>query len=451
MVYTSALQGTATLDVRAPGSTILPLLDTVLEQIPGPEVSPDAPLQMLVLALAYDGYKGKLGIGKLQSGSMSRRQDVVQIKRDGTRVMGKVAQLSIFSGLERVDVERVEAGEIVAVAGLPDIGIGETIADPLQPMALPPVAIDEPTVQMTFAVNTSPFAGKEGKYLTSRHLRDRLLKELETNVSLRVEDTDSPDRFLVAGRGELHLAVLIEQMRGEGYELQVSQPEVILRTENGVLSEPIELLAVQVPAEYQGTVIEDVSARRGELQQMKIIQSEDGNSDSDLSFTIPTRGLIGLKQVLLTRTRGTVIMHHVFQEYRPVRDRADLAPAHGSLVAFEDGISNAYALHMIQERGSLFIGPGVEVYRGMVVGQNSRDEDLDVNVCKTKHLTNMRASGSDEALTLTPPRQMTLENAIEYIGPDELVEVTPASIRIRKRLLHPEERRKARKDRRGTQ
>jgi len=449
IVYTSAINGTATLNLNKPGTDIAPLLDAILEQIPGPAIHADAPLQILVLALAYDSYKGKMGIGKIQAGSIAKRQSVVQIRRDGTQAPGKVTDLAVFAGLERAEVDKAEAGEIVAVAGLADIGIGETIADPDQPVALPPVAIDEPTVQMTFGVNNSPFAGREGKYLTSRHLRERLFKELETNVSLRVEETDSPDRFLVAGRGELHLAVLIEQMRREGYELQVSQPEVILHTEDGVVTEPYEELTIEVPSEYQGAVIEEVGRRRGELRQMKVVRGEGIASDTHLGYHIPTRGVIGLKNVLLAKARGTVIMHHVFHRYEPVDERAPMTASHGSLVAHEDGTSNAYGLYMIQERGSLFIEPGVDVYRGMVVGENSRDEDLDVNVCKAKHLTNMRASGSDEALTLTPPRQVTLELALEYIGPDELVEVTPANLRLRKRLLNPEERRKARKDRRA--
>ncbi|MEW6248055.1 MAG: translational GTPase TypA [Nitrospirota bacterium] len=449
IVYTAAIKGVATLDVNKPGSDITPLLDTILDRIPAPAISADAPLQILVLALAYDAYKGKLGIGKIQSGSIARRQNVVRITRDGTHVSGKVTELAVFSGLERMDVEQAEAGEIVAVAGLPDIGIGETIADAEHPIALPTVSIDEPTVQMTFSVNNSPFAGREGRFLTSRHLRERLFKELETNVSLRVQETQSPDRFLVAGRGELHLAVLIEQMRREGYELQVSQPEVILHHEGGQVFEPYEELAVQVPSEYQGAVIEEIGRRRGELRHMKLVHADGAASEMHLEYHIPTRGIIGLKNALLAKTRGTVIMHHVFKGYEPMDDRAPVVAPHGSLVAFEDGVSTAYALFMTQERGTLFIGPGVEVYQGMVVGENSRDEDLDVNVCKTKHLTNMRASGSDDALILTPPRQMTLEFALEYIGPDELVEVTPASLRIRKHLLNPEDRRKARKDRKS--
>lgn len=451
IVYTSAINGTATLDMTKPGTDIAPLLDTILDHVPAPTIKADAPLQILVLALFYDPYKGKMGIGKIQAGSIAKRQNIVQIKRNGTQVTGKVTDLAVFAGLERMDVEKADAGEIVAVAGLADIGIGETIADPEQPIALPPVAIDEPTVQMTFSVNNSPFAGREGKFLTSRHLRERLFKELETNVSLRVQETDSTDRFLVAGRGELHLSVLIEQMRREGYELQVSQPEVILHEDSGVVTEPYEELTIDVPTEYQGTVIEEVGQRRGQLRHMKLIQSDGstGAGEMHLEYYIPTRGVIGLKNILLAKTRGTVIMHHVFQRYEPADKQALEVAPHGSLVAFEGGTSNAYGLFMIQERGSLFIGPSVEVYQGMVVGQNSRDEDLDVNICKAKHLSNMRASGSDEALTLTPARLVTLEYALEYIGQDELLEVTPTNLRMRKRLLNPEERRKARKERKG--
>ena len=443
LVYTSALHGIASLDSEKPGVDIAPLLDTILEKIPAPQIVSDRPLQMLVLALAHDSYKGKMAIGKLLSGTLTKRQPLVRIKTDGTQVPGKVTDLLIFEGLERKDVERVEAGEIVAVAGFPEVGIGETLADPEQPIPLPPVAIDEPTVQMTFSVNTSPFAGKEGKYVTSRHLRDRLYKELETNVALRVEDTDSTDQFLVAGRGELHLAVLIETMRREGYELQVSQPKVIMREEDGVTLEPYEELTIEVPVEFQGTVIEEIGRRRGELRHMKLTV----HGDLHLEYHIPTRGVIGLKNALLTKTKGTVILHHIFDRYEKVDPRSLQVDGHGSLVAHEAGTSSAYGLNIAQERGALFIGSQVEVYQGMVVGENARDEDLDVNVCKAKHLTNMRASGSDEAIVLTPPREMTLEFALEYIGPDELVEVTPSNLRIRKRILDQEERRKTRRTR----
>jgi GTP-binding protein len=443
IVYTSAINGTASLDAEKPGVDIAPLLETILAKIPPPPVFPDRPLQLLVLALVHDPYKGKMGIGKLLSGTLITRQALTRITLDGTHVPGKATDLLIFEGLERKEVDRVDAGEIVAVAGFPDIGIGETIADPDRPMALPPVAIDEPTVQMTFSVNTSPFAGREGKYVTSRHLRDRLFKELETNVSLRAEETESAEQFLVAGRGELHLGVLIETMRREGYELQVSQPKVILKEEAGETLEPYEDLMVEVPVEFQGPVIEEIGRRRGELRHMKLTS----HSDVHLEYHITTRGVIGLKNALLTKTKGTVILHHLFSRYEKIESRLPQVNTHGSLVAHETGISSAYGLNIAQERGALFIGPQVDVYQGMVVGENARDEDLDVNVCKAKHLTNMRASGSDEAIVLTPPREMTLEFALEYLGPDELVEVTPTHLRIRKRLLDPEERRKARKTR----
>jgi|CXWL01.1.fsa_nt_gi GTP-binding protein len=449
IVYASALQGTATMDVNKPGTDIIPLLDTILAEIPAPRIFVDAPLQILVLALFYDAYKGRTGIGKIQAGSIARRQNVIQIKRDGTKVNGKVSELSVFSGLDRQDVERAEAGEIVTVAGLPEISIGETIADALQPIALTPVAIDEPTVQMMFLVNNSPFCGKEGKFLTSRHLRERLFKELETNVSLRVQETDSADRFLVAGRGELHLAVLIEQMRREGYELQVSQPEVILLRDNGVVKEPYEELTIEVPSEYQGAAMEEIGGRQGHLRHMRVVHSETGASDTHMEYYLPTRGVIGLKSLLLTKTRGTVIMHHVFKAYEPADEKELQVAPHGSLVAHEPGETTGYALHMVQERGVLFLGPGISVYQGMVVGENSRDEDMDVNVCRAKHLSNMRASGADEALVLTPHKQMSLEFALEYIGQDELVEVTPESIRIRKRIINPDERRKAAKSRKS--
>ncbi len=443
LVYTSAIKGIATLDVNKPGTDIAPLLDTVLETIPAPAINANAPLQLLVLALLYDSYKGKMGVGKVQSGAIARRQPVLILGKDGAHIAGKVSDLAVYSGLERTDVEEAKAGEIVAVAGLGQVSIGDTIADAEQPLALPRVTIDEPTVQMTFSVNNSPFAGREGKFLTSRHLRERLFKELETNVSLRVQETDSPDRFLVAGRGELHLAVLIEQMSREGYELQVSQPEVILHRDGDKVTEPYEELTIQVPETYQGAVIEEVGKRRGEMRHMKLVHSDAGPSEMHLEYHIPTRGIMGLKNILLAKTRGTVIMHHVFKAYETANEQDLSVAPHGSLCAFEDGTSTAYALFMTQERGVMFIGPGVEVYRGMVVGENSRDEDLDVNVCKEKHLSNMRASGSDEALTLTPPQEMSLEFALEYIGQDELVEITPNSLRIRKRLLHPEARRKA--------
>jgi GTP-binding protein len=345
-----------------------------------------------------------------------------------------------YEGLQRLEVESADAGEIVAVAGFPDIGIGDTITDPLNPQPLPPPDIDEPTVQMTFAVNTSPFSGKEGKYVTSRVIRDRLFKELETNVSLRVTETDSPDTFLVSGRGELHLAILIETMRREGYEMQVSQPVVIVREKDGVKQEPFELLVIDVPSQYQGTVMEEIGRRKGIIKNM----SQAPTGEMHLEYQIPTRGVIGLKGALMTKTRGTAIMNHIFDEYKPMAEAMSQL-SHGSLIASETGESNAYGLCNAQERGELFIGAGVNVYMGMIIGENSRDEDLDISPCKTKKLTNMRSVGSDDALVLTPPRELTLELAIEYIGPDELVEVTPKNIRLRKRNLDPTQRKRIRR------
>ncbi len=431
IVYTSAIQGTATLDMKHPSDNIYPLLDTILEKVPPPDVNPEAPLQILVLALSQDSYKGKMGIGKIIAGSIAKGQLAALIRRNGQQVNAKVTSILTYEGLERVEAENAVAGEIVAVAGFENIGIGETITDPNQPTPLPVLIIDEPTVQMTFGVNTSPFAGREGKYVTSRVIRDRLFKELETNVSLRVTETDSPDTFLVAGRGELHLAILIETMRREAYELQVSQPEVILHEKDGVKQEPFEFLIVDVPADYQGAVIEEIGKRKGLLKNM--LQSPTG--ELHLEYQIPTRGVIGLKGALMTKTRGTAIVHHVFDEYKPmVEEMMNMIP-HGSLISSEPGKSNAYGLANAQERGDLFIGAGVEVYQGMIIGGNSRGEDLDLSPCKTKKLTNMRSSGSDDAIVLTPPREMNLELAIEYIGPDELVEVTPKNIRLRKRVL----------------
>ncbi len=433
IVYTSALNGTATLDMKHPSDNIIPLLDTILEKVPAPNVSSEDPLQILVLALSQDSYKGKMGIGKITGGSLKKGDTAALIRRDGNQVNAKITSILTYEGLERLEVESAEAGDIVAVAGFQDIGIGETITDPINPVPLPALAIDEPTVQMTFGVNTSPFSGREGKFVTSRVIRDRLFKELEINVSLRITETDSPDTFLVAGRGELHLAILIEQMRREGFELQVSQPVVIIHEKNGIKHEPFELLIVDVPAQYQGTVIEEIGRRKGSLQNM----SQAPTGEQHLEYQISTRGVIGLKGALMTKTRGTAIIHHVFDEYKPIQDETLNMASHGSLVASESGESNAYGLCNVQERGDLFIGAGVDVYQGMIIGENSRDEDLDISPCKTKKLSNMRSSGSDEALSLTPPREMNLELAIEYIGPDELVEATPKNIRLRKRQMDP--------------
>ncbi|MBI4552226.1 MAG: translational GTPase TypA [Candidatus Latescibacteria bacterium] len=439
VVYTSATAGTATRNPSQPGRDLVPLFETIIQAVPAPMIYPDRPPQILVMALHYDSYKGKMGIGKLQSGSIRKGQPLQQLMADGGQASGKAIGLLVFEGLDRRDVEVAEAGEIVAVAGLPDIRIGDTIADLGTSIALPSVKIDEPTVQMTFGVNTSPFSGREGQHVTSHKLRDRLFREMETNISLRVEETESADTFLVAGRGELHLAVLIETMRREGYELQVSQPEVIVKTVDGVTMEPYEFLSIDVPGVYQGSIMEELGRRRAELVTMSPLAS----GEIHLDYSIPTRDVIGLKSELLTATRGTVIMHHVFDRYRQIGRDIQRVPSHGSLIASEAGTSTAYGLNNAQDRGTLFIGVGVGVYPGMIVGQHARDKDLEVNACKTKHLTNMRAAGSDEAIILTPPKEITLEYALEYIGPDELVEATPLSIRLRKKLLDANQRKRA--------
>ncbi|OIO37000.1 MAG: GTP-binding protein TypA [Candidatus Omnitrophica bacterium CG1_02_46_14] len=441
IVYTSALKGTATLDLKHPSDNICALLDVILEKVPAPVVRPDDPLQILVLSLLQDSYIGKMGIGKILGGALVKGQTAALIRRNGQQVNAKVTSILTYQGLDRVEVESANAGEIVAVAGFENIGIGETITDPNKPMPLPPLTIDEPTVQMTFGVNTSPFAGREGKYVTSRVIRDRLFRELETNVSLRVAETESADTFLVSGRGELHLAILIEQMRREGYELQASQPKVIFHEKNGVKLEPFEFLIVDLPAQYQGAAIEEVGRRKGVLKNM--LQTPTG--ELHLEYQISTRGVIGLKGALMTKTRGTAVMHHVFEEYKPLASQDLNSAPHGSLIASESGLSNTYGLNNAQERGDLFIGASVEVYQGMIIGENARGEDLDISPCKTKKLSNMRSSGSDEALVLTPPREMNLELAIEYLGSDELVEVTPQSIRLRKRDLDPLVRKRQRR------
>jgi len=431
-IYASALKGFATLDPKVPSEDVAPLLDAILEYVPPPAGSADSPLQILVLSLSQDSYKGKMGIGKLTGGTIQKAQNVMLVRRDGSRVTTKVTGLLTYEGLERVEVEKVGVGDIVAVAGFADIGIGETITDPANPQPLPTLTIDEPTVQMTFGVNTSPFSGREGKSVTSRVIRDRLFKELETNVSLRVEDTASPDTFLVSGRGELHLAILIETMRREGFEMQVSQPVVIFHEKNGVKMEPFELLVVDVPSQYQGAVLEEIGGRKGSMINM--MQTPTG--ELHLEYNISTRGVIGLKGALMTKTRGTAVVHHVFEEYKPAAGETTwTAGAHGSLVCCENGVTTSYSLSNCQERGELFVGPGIDVYEGMILGENSRGEDLDISPCKTKKLSNMRSVGADDAITLTPPRELTLELAIEFIGPDELVEVTPKNIRLRKRAL----------------
>lgn len=418
---------------------IIPVFEAIIEHIEGPEVAVDEPFGMLILALRYDNYKGKIGIGKITSGSVKKAQNVAHINRDGKLATGKITSLQMYDGLLPAEVDEALAGDIVAVGGFDNIQIGDTLTDSANPTQIPPVEIEQPTIKMTFGVNTSPFAGREGTLLTSRQIKDRLDKELETNVALRVEQSkDSGDAFLVSGRGELHLGVLIETMRREGFEMQVSQPQVIFHEENGVKMEPYEILTVDVPSEHQGVVIEEVGKRGGELQQM------DSNPSGEIhaEYIIPTRGMIGLKNLLLTRTRGTAIVNNLFDSFKPTHDIDLRSNEHGSIIASDTGSALAYGLNNAQGRGVLFIGPATEVYEGMVVGKNALDTDLEVNVTKGKKLTNMRASGSDSSIILTPPKEVTLDFALEYIGADELVEVTPKSIRIRKKYLTLNERKK---------
>lgn len=427
---------------------VAPLFDAIIKYIPAPDVKPEDPFAMLVLALVYDSYKGKMGIGKIVSGNIKKGQNIVRIKPDESKTQGKISSLQMYIGLKPADVEEATAGDIVAIGGFDDISIGETLTDPVNPIHLEPVEIEPPTIKMTFGVNTSPFAGREGKLVTSRNIRDRLLKELEINVALKVETMEGlpltaegsgGENFLVSGRGELHLGVLVETMRREGFELQVSQPQVIYHEKDGVKMEPYEVVTIDVPSEYQGAMIENLGRRGGEMQVMDTSPSGEIHAE----YLIPTRGLIGLKNALLTQTRGTVIINNLFDSYKPVHEIDSKANDHGSLISSETGVSNSYGLNNAQERGILFIGPAVEVYEGMVVGKNALDNDIELNVCKTKKLTNIRSSGTDEAIILTPPRLVELDFALEYIAADELVEVTPLSIRIRKKLLNPNDRKRA--------
>ena len=429
----SKIAGNAAPDVS-------PLFDAIIKFIPAPDVKPQDPFAMLVLALVYDNYKGKMGIGKIISGSIKKAQNICRIKPNGERENSKISSLQMYEGLAPVNVEEAMAGDIVAIGGFDDISIGETLTDPINPIHLEPVEIEPPTIKMTFGVNTSPFAGKEGKFVTSRNLRERLYKELEINVALKVSPSEEgAESFLVSGRGELHLGVLIETMRREGFELQVSQPQVIYHEKDGIKSEPYEIVSIDVPSQYQGAVIENLGKRGGEMQGLDTSSSGEMHAE----YLIPTRGLIGLKNLLLTQTRGTVIMNNLFDSYRPVHEIDSHANDHGSLISSETGVSNAYGLNNAQERGILFIGPAVDVYEGMVVGKNALDSDIELNVCKTKKLTNIRSSGTDEAIILTPPRPVELDFALEYIGPDELVEVTPKSIRMRKKILNATERKRS--------
>jgi len=440
VVYASGREGVAYINPGDDSADLRPLFDTILKYIPAPGGDADAPLQILISSIDYDDYVGRIAIGKIERGTISEGDRVVVCRKNGSTEPVKIGSVQIFSGLKRQNVEKAQAGEIVCITGCDEITIGDTVCDAEHPEPLPFVDIDEPTISMQFLVNNSPFAGKEGTYVTSRHLRQRLFKEMETNLSLRVEETDSPDNFKVSGRGELHLSILIETMRREGYEFQVSKPEVITKYIDGVLCEPIEYLVVDVPEEFMGPVMEEVGARKGEIVNIH----PPGQGFVRLEFKVPARGLIGFRSRFLTTTRGNGIMNHVFNGYEPFkgeirgRDR-------GSLIASETGEAVPYGLYNAQDRGTLFIGPGDMVYEGMVVGESNRVDDLVVNVCKKKHVTNMRAAGSDEALRLIPPKVMSLEACLEFIADDELIEVTPEHIRLRKKILDTELRAKERK------
>lgn len=435
IVYSSALSGTSGLDTEAMSATLEPLFEKIVSYLPGPDVDVDGPTQLQATLLGHDEYKGKIVIGRLNSGMIRRNQSVVRIQGDGSMNPLKVAQVFTHQGLQRMDVEEASAGDIIALTGLGDIGIGDTIADPENPRALPPITVEEPTVRMTFGVNTSPFAGREGTFVTSRKLRERLFMEAERDVALRVTDTDTPDTLLVAGRGELHLGILIENMRREGYEFQVSKPEVILKEIDGTLHEPVELVDIEVSSAFQGVVVELMGQRRGQMRDMKV--REDGSVH--FVYLVPTRGLLGFRQQFLTSTRGEGLMNSLLAGYEPYAGEIQTR-GNGSLIAWETGTATSYGLNTAQERGQLFIPSGTEVYEGMIIGQHIRDADLEVNVCRKKHLTNMRNSGSEEAIRLETPRALSLDDAIEYLADDELLEVTPLAFRLRKRLLSKHDR-----------
>ncbi|MFO7526461.1 MAG: translational GTPase TypA [Ignavibacteriaceae bacterium] len=436
-VYTIAKLGIAKINLNDESTDLIPLFEVIIKTVPQPANKLDEPFRMLISAIDYNDYLGRIGIGRIHSGSLKAGDQVVVITREGHRSNAKITKLYTFENIKRIEAEEIFAGDIGAIAGLEDVDISDTIASPLNAEPLEFTQIDEPTISMNFIVNNSPLAGLEGKYVTTRNISERLSKELKSNVSLSVEMTDSPDAFKVSGRGELHLAILIENMRREGYELQLSRPQVIMKRIIDVLSEPMEHLIIDVPEEYVGVIIEKLGKRKGEMKNMVTF-----NQNVRLEFIIPARGLIGYRSEFLTDTRGTGILHHNFHGYEPFKGDIPVR-TRGALVAMEGGIASAYAMYKLQERTEFFIEPGTKVYEGMVVGENSRSNDMFVNVTRTKQLTNMRASGADEAIRLEPARILTLEQAIEWISDDEFVEVTPQSIRIRKRYLTDMDRKNA--------
>ncbi len=441
VIYASGRDGWATAEYNPeqPNKDLKQLFDLIVNEIPSPSVEPEKPLQMLVSNIDYDDYTGRIAVGKIQRGSVKTGMSLSICKADGKIARGKVTKLYSFEGLGKTVIEEAGAGDVVAISGITDINIGETLCDVDHPDALPFIKIDDPVLSMTFSVNDSPFAGQDGKFVTSRHLRERLFRELDSNIALKVEETDTTEAFTVSGRGELHLSVLIENMRREGYEFQVSNPVVIYKNIDGVKCVPVERLTVDVPDEYTGTVMDGVIKRMGELVNM----SPTAQSYTRLEFLIPSRGLIGYRNELLTATKGTGIINSILESYEPYK--GDLQTrTRGTLIAWENGESITYGLYNAQERGTLFIGAGVKVYEGMIVGENARLEDIVVNVCKKKHVTNTRASGSDDALKLVPPKDMSLEQCLEFIADDELLEVTPNHLRMRKKILKADLRAKAR-------
>jgi GTP-binding protein len=435
VLYTNAKIGTASTDAKVAGEDLQPLFEAIVKTIPAPAGTSDGSLQVLVANLDYSDYLGRIAIARVVNGTLYTGEEVAIAKLDSTIQKTKITKLFSFSGLKRVDITETELGDIVAVAGVEGITIGETITDAENPNPLPPIAIDEPTIAMQFMVNTSPFAGKDGQYVTSRNLRERLAKELLTNVSLRVEDTESPDVFKVMGRGELQLSILIEMMRREGYELMVGKPEIVTKHLDGKLVEPVEKLTIDIPESFIGVVIEKLGTRKGQMEKM----SNHGYGRVRLEFKVPSRGLIGLRSELLTDTRGTIVMNSLFAGYTEWQGDIPHRPT-GALVADRPGTTTAYALFGLQERGEMFVGPGVDVYEGMVIGENSRDNDLDVNCVREKKLTNMRASTADDAIRLVPFKNLNLEQAIDFIADDELCEVTPKTLRLRKKILQANRR-----------
>jgi len=440
VIYAIGTQQRAGLTTEL-GPDLQPMFDVILKHVPAPKVDADAPLQMLVTTLGYDDYRGVTAVGRIFAGTIKVGQKLARLTIKDQNIPETAKYLYTFQGLNKIEVKSATAGDIISLAGLEEIGIGETLADPENPVALPTIKVEEPTVRMTFGVNTSPFAGREGKWGSTRRIRERLYEELRTNVALRVEDTDTAENFLVSGRGELHLGILIETMRREGYEFQVSRPEVIFhKAEDGALLEPFEEVHIETSNETVGAVVEMLGARRGIMQEMH----DEGNGMTRMVFIAPTRGLLGFRYQFLTSTRGAGIMHTIFYRYKEMAGAMSTRTT-GSLVAWEAGSSTAYALKNAEDRGTLFIGPGTEVYEGMVIGENTRGQDMPINICKKKHLTNIRSAGGDMEIRLTPPRRMSLDEAVEYLSDDELLEITPESYRIRKRILKTTDRARSEK------